>query len=137
MKPRIEKKLSKKLAEILNSVRGFTPKDVWIDQELELHQVYYAYKNEKPLSPKQKRANYQQRVRVNGMPSIGGGLDYWGECQDWNSVLYCAREFLIWTMFDISPFDEKTCHGGYPIVNMRLTGKNVIFLARKYVESKP
>ncbi len=132
MKPRIEKKLSKRLAKILSNVRGFTDKDVWIDSDLELFPRHYASRNKVALTPKQKRQNYEQRVSVNNMPSIVGGVDYWGEGEDWNSVFDAATQMLIWSMFEIEPFDEKTCKGGFPIINIKLTGKNVVSLARAY-----
>ena len=132
MKPRIEKKLSKKLARILRNVRGFTSKDVWIDSELELFEPHYEWSNKGPLTSKQKRQNHQQRVRVNHMPSVGGGVDYWGEGQDHESVLYAAKEMLCWEMFELEPFDQETCKGGYPMITMKLTGKNVLALAREY-----
>lgn len=136
MKPRIEKKLSKKLATILAHIQGFTPKDVWIDTELELFPIHYALNNNGVLTPKQKRRNYEQKVRVNNMPSIGGELDYWGEGTDFFSVLTCARETLPWSMFEIKPFDVNTMEGGYPIITMKLTGKNMIALARAYAARK-
>ena len=134
MKPRIEKKLSKKLARILCKVRGFTDKDVWIDSDFEIWPRHYASRYGKPLTSKQKRQNYERRVSVNCMPSIGGGVDYWGEGEDWHSVLYVAQDFLVWEMFEIEPFNEETCKGGYPVVNKKLTGKNVIALAKDCAE---
>ncbi|QNF19605.1 hypothetical protein FT688_02985 [Aeromonas hydrophila] len=80
MKPRIEKKLSKKLHAILGNLLG----EVWIDKELELHQPHWRWRNgddRPPLTGNQERQNRQMRVSVNNMPSIGGGLDYWGKAK--------------------------------------------------------
>lgn len=131
MKPRIEKKLSKRLAIILKNVRGYTPKDVWIDNDYELWPKYYAEKS-KPLTSRQKRKNYQQRVRVNNMPSVGGGVDYWGEGEDYYSVFASVKDALPWVSFECEPYDPETDCGGYPIVTVRFTGKNVIALAKQW-----
>ncbi|MDI5830657.1 hypothetical protein [Shewanella xiamenensis] len=139
MKPRIEKKLSKKLAAILKNVRGFTPKDVWIDKEYsnEACDIHWTYNNQNGLTSKQKRENWQRTgVRVNNMPSVGGGLDYWGEAYDVYSVLESAIGVLKWVMFPCDEFDIDTGKGGWPIVNVRLTGKKVIDLAKRYANGE-
>lgn len=136
MKPRIEKKLSKRLANILYETQGFTPKDVWVDSEYELFPVHYRHQNNGMLTAKQKRKNYEQRVRVNHIPSVGGGLDYWGEGCDSHTVFRAATEMLIWSMFIPAPFNMDDCSGGYPIVTIKLTGKNVVGLAKKYASQK-
>jgi len=59
MKARIEKKLSKRLVLIHPALY----RDAWIDEDIS------------------ERA-YEQGVRVSHYPSVGGGLDYWGEGQD-------------------------------------------------------
>ena len=59
MNPRIEKKLSKRLVLIHPALyRG-----AWIDEDI-------------------SESSYEQGVRVSHCPSVGGGLDYWGEGQD-------------------------------------------------------
>ncbi|MFM5223947.1 hypothetical protein ACET93_01890 [Aeromonas veronii] len=128
MKPRIEKKLSKKIHAILGNLLG----EVWIDNELELHQRHYRHHNRdnSPLTGKQKRENWQMRVSVNHMPSIGGGLDYWGKGQDWHSVLRGAKDALPWC------FGKKTDpdgpHGGWPLLKAKMTGIWVIKHAKLY-----
>lgn len=135
MKPRIEKKLSKRLSSILSDVRGFTLKDVWIDDDVERFAVHYKYQNKDGvLTSKQKRQNYEQNVSVNNIPSIGGGLDYWGEANEHYSVFEAAKDMLVWAMFDCEPVDPETLEGGWPDVTIKLTGKNVVALAKKYVE---
>lgn len=139
MKPRIEKKLSKKLAKILKNVRGFTPNDVWVDNEYssDAFDIHWKHNNPNCLTSKQKRQNWQRtRVSVNNMPSIGGGLDYWGEGTDWISVFECAKEMLRWKMFTIEPYDFESDKGGWPIVNVRLTGEKVINLAKRYANGE-
>ena len=108
MKPRIEKKLSKKLSEILGGLEGF--KEIWIDKELELLRIHYKWHGKGAngeLTPRQKRQNYQQNVRVNCMPSIGGYADYWGETTDIHSVFYVAKEFLTWGGFYIKEYEPE------------------------------
>lgn len=130
MKPRIEKKLSKKLHAILGNLLG----KVWIDNELELHQPHWRWRHgsddRPPLTGNQERQNRQMRVSVNHMPSIGGGLDYWGEGQDWHSVLYIVKSALPWH------FGEKTDHdgphGGWPQLKAKMTGIWVIKHAKLY-----
>lgn len=139
MKPRIEKKLSKKLAKILKNVQGFKPKDVWIDGDYasESFPIHWDCDHTNGLTSKQKRQNWQRmRVSVDNMPSVGGGLDYWGEGTDFSSVFESACELLRWEMFPCSEFDIETCKGGWPIVNVNLTGKKIIELAKAYVAGK-
>ncbi|AYO63737.1 hypothetical protein WH06_01950 [Aeromonas salmonicida subsp. salmonicida] len=129
MKPRIEKKLSKKIHAILGNLLG----EVWIDNELELHPPHYRWHRCKDcprLTGKQERENRQMRVSVNHMPSIGGGLDYWGERQDGNSVLCVAKEDLPW--FFAKKTDHAGPHGGYPQLKARVTGDWVIKHAKLY-----
>lgn len=78
MKPRIEKKLSKRLVEIAPNLF----KDAWIDRDFELWQKFWPHHYGGKLTSKQKRANMQQKVRVNNVYSVGGGVDYWGEGMD-------------------------------------------------------
>lgn len=135
MKPRIEKKLSKKLSKILRNVRGFTPKDVWIDKyySSESFQIHWDCDSQEGLSSKQKRQNWQRmRSNVDNMPSIGGDLDYWGEGTDYSSVFDCAVEMLSWKMFPVEPYDTENNTGGWPAVNINLTGKAIINLAYRY-----
>lgn len=129
MKPRIEKKLSKKLHAILGNLLG----EVWIDKALELHQPHWRRRNgddRPPLTGNQERQNRQMRVSVNHMPSIGGGVDYWGEGQDWHSVLYVAQEVLLWSFGEKT--DSEGPHCGYPLLKAKMTGAWVIKHAKLY-----
>lgn len=133
MKPRIEKKLSKKLAEILKGQHGFEPARVWIDTEYatEKHKIHWEHNNRSGLTSKQKRQNYERLgVEVGNMPVIGGNLDYWGEATDVESVFLRARDAVCWWRF---PCKDEAGEPTYPQVNIRLTGKAVIDFARKYV----
>lgn len=79
MKPRIEKKLSKRLAVIFNGL--CIGRSVWIDREFERDR-HYAWPD-KPLTPAQVRHNQQNRVAVNHVPSVGGEYcSYAGDCSD-------------------------------------------------------
>ncbi|MFG0873921.1 hypothetical protein ACF8QD_09585 [Aeromonas media] len=129
MKPRIEKKLSKKLHAILGNLLG----KVWIDNELELHQPHWRYRHglddRPPLTGKQKRENWQMRVCVNHMPSIGGELDYWGEGTDWHSVLYFAKDALLWHFGEadeVVPGQDPDSINPWPKLKAKMTGIWVI-----------
>jgi hypothetical protein len=130
MKPRIEKKLSKKIHAILGNLLG----EVWIDDELELHQPHwrsrYGCDDRPQLTGKQKRKNRQMRVCVNHMPSIGGGFDYWGEGQDSHSVLWVAKEVLLWHFGKET--DEAGPYGGWPLLRAKMTGAWVIKHTKLY-----
>lgn len=129
MKPRIEKKLSKKLHVILGDLLG----KVWIDNELQLHQPHWRYRHgpddRPPLTGKQKRENWQMRVCVNHMPSIGGELDYWGEGTDWHSVLYFAKDALLWHFGEadeVVPGQDPDSINPWPKLKAKMTGIWVI-----------
>ena len=131
MKPRIEKKLSKKLAEILREQQGFKPNQVWIDGEYDLCSIHYKWNNPNGFTSKQNRQNLERTgVTVNHMPSVGGGLDEWGEGCESETVFSAASECVCWWCF---PCEDEAGEPTYPQVNIRLTGKAVIQLARKYV----
>lgn len=134
MKPRIEKKLSKKIHAILGNLLG----EVWIDNELELHQPYYRWHRCKDcprLTGKQERQNRQVRVSVNHMPSIGGGLDYWGEGEDWHSVLYVAKDVLLWHFGEadeVAPGQDPDTINPWTKLKANMTGAWVIKHAKLY-----
>jgi hypothetical protein len=133
MKPRIEKKLSKKLAEILKEKQGFKPNQVWIDDEYadDICSIHYKWNNPNGFTSKQKSQNLDRTgVAVNHMPSIGGAADEWGEGTDYETVFVRAQDAICWCCF---PCEDEAGEPTYPQVNIRLTGKAVIQLARKYV----
>jgi hypothetical protein len=133
MKPRIEKKLSKKLHAILGNKLG----KVWIDDEKEWHEPHWRCRvdHRPPLTGKEKRQNWETKVRVSHIPSIGGGLDYWGEGEDWYSVLYSAREWLLWQVGEqVMRTDENGDEWpDWPRLKARMTGAWVIKHARIHV----
>lgn len=135
MKPRIEKKLSKKLAGIVGNKLG----KVWVDDEVDWPKPHWRDRfgdDRGPLTGKEERQNRQTRVSVNHMPSIGGELDYWGEGTDWHSLFYCAREWLLWDVgepqFTIGPEGDESPN--WPLVKERMTGAWVI---RNAIERAP
>lgn len=132
MKPRIEKKLSKKLVSIVGNKLG----KVWINDDVEWDKPYWRCRSgddRPPLTGNQERQNREQRVSVNHMPSIGGGLDYWGEAEDWYSVFYFAREWLLWELGEpqISIGPEGDELPDWPLVKERMTGAWVIRHAKE------
>lgn len=130
MKPRIEKKLSKKLHAILGNLLG----EVWIDNELELDQPHWRCRHgdsRQPLTSKQKRENWQMRVSVNHMPSIGGGFDdYLGDARDFGSVLWAAKEAFWWVFGEVTDVDGP--HSGWPLLKAKMTGIWLIKHAKLY-----
>lgn len=147
MKPRILKKLSKKLATISKNLpenKNFG--EVWIDSEFEiaLHMCDYFCSGSKDykIAPAWKKRKYwQTRVNVNNVPCIGGGVDYWGEGQDWSPVFGVAQEVLLWSFGEPTEYEMKDDEGnviceqpGWPKLNIKLNGKNVMKLARQYAE---
>ena len=123
MKPRIEKKISKKLAVILGDKFG----KVWIDTEIERWKPHYEHQNKGVLSPKQKRENYQQRVSVNNVPSVGGGTDYWGEGQDWHTLYRFAIGHLPWHI------DCDVSDGFWPAIKDRINARWALREALSYI----
>lgn len=134
MKPRIEKKLSKKLHAILGNKLG----KVWIDDEKEWYKPHWRSRfneDRPPLTGKEKRQNWETNVRVNHIPSIGGEPDYWGEGSDYHSVFSCAREWLRWNIGEpqYSIDEEGDVWTNWPKVKWRMTGAWVIKHARIHV----
>lgn len=84
MKPRIEKKLSKKLALLLAGTREYS--GIWVDDEFYRHPLYPSLNSGGVLTARQVRYNRESRVSVNHVHSIGGEADYWGEGTDHYTV---------------------------------------------------
>lgn len=78
MKPRIVKKLSKRLVEIAPSLFA----SAWVNNDVEFSTQHYAFQNNGALSSKQKRENLETLSGVNHIWSVGGDRDYWGEATD-------------------------------------------------------
>lgn len=128
MKPRIEKKLSKRLLQISPSLF----EDAWIDNEWEHWTKHYAH-NDETLTPRQIRENLQQRVSVNHVPSVGGGVDYWGEGQDAYTLWEAWTGYSHWAWewhgnFPDYPEDHEF-HGYPDTSSFRPTTRNLLKLA--------
>ena len=130
MKPRIKKKVSKKLAAILGNLIG----KVWIDNEYYLHERFWKANGER-LSGKHERINRSAKVCVNHMPVVGGGLDYYGEYNEPSTVEDYVRDVFAWTFF-LQKEEDELGRRGYPVITERMTGKWLIEKAREYAASK-
>ncbi len=109
MKARIEKKLSKKLAEIL----PFIFHHVWIDEEISVKA-------------------WKQGSRVSHVASVGGGCDEWGEGQDFFTVHEDFINQVMWHKPIFKPFPEGHEFEGMAMFNKnRMTGKYLIESAKK------
>ena len=117
MKARIEKKLSKKISEIVPKIY----KDAWVDDEI-------------------TELAWKQRARVSHIVSIGGELDCWGEGQDYCSVLVDFRRNYDWHRPIYNPYPEGHKWEGMPKRDKkRKTGRYLIKCANaiaKYHESR-
>lgn len=82
MKPRTEKKLSKRLVEVAPTLFS----DAWVDKDVEHHPKHYALNSGEVLTAKQKRENYDMLSSVNNVWSVCEGTDYWGEAADSHTV---------------------------------------------------
>ncbi len=112
MKARIEKKLSKKISEILPLMY----KDSWIDEDI-------------------TELSFKQGVRVSHIVSVGGGVDYWGEGQDYESVFDDFKSSYQWCRPIYNPFPDGHKWEGMPKPDKnKLTGKYLINCARKIAE---
>jgi len=130
--PRIIKKLSKRIVEILPK----TYKHAWVDGEHDYWQPHW--KNDQSdgkLTKKQIRENRVSRSRVNHVFSVGGELDYWGEGQDYYSVYrdFAANHdwFGVFGFRDIYLDSDNSVLGGYPNRDSkRMTGNRLIQIAK-------
>lgn len=125
MKPRIEKKLSKRLFQLAPKLFS----DAWIDNECDPRTKHFKHQNNGTLTPRQIRENWQQRVSVNHIPSIGGELDYWGEGTDWYTLWSWWKSNWEWHGdFEPYPDDHRFC--GLPNVEgFRPTTRNLLRIA--------
>lgn len=111
MKARIEKKLCKKIAEILpRKYYG----DAWLDKD------------------EPSELAYKQGSRVSGILCIGGGVDCWGEGQDGYTVLKSFIQVVDWCKPLHKPYPKGHELEHYPMpLGKRFTGKFLIECARK------
>lgn len=106
MKARIEKKLSKRLAELYPSLFG----KAWRDDEL-------------------SELAYEQRTSVRHVRSVGGGTDYWGEGMEAYTCWAGWRSMWMWHG-PFEPYPEGHQHAHYPDTKgFRPTTPNLLQLA--------
>lgn len=115
MKARIEKKLCKKIAEILPY--EFYGR-AWTDGEV-------------------TELAFNQGSRVSSILYVGGGVDYWGEGEDEYTVLEDFKSHVDWHPPIFNPWPQGHKWEGLPMPNKnRLTGKYLIECARKIANHK-
>lgn len=126
MKPRVEKKLSKKILTIFkNSERRDFQNDAersWIDNEFE-----GGYSPSFERTSKATREMQQSRVGVNNVPSIGGEFDsYSGDASEHYTLYAWAETQVLMDSMDWDSFDFEL--DAYPesAIRGRLTGKKVL-----------
>lgn len=138
MKPRIQKKLSKKALAIFAASprRDFqmSAERAWVDDEYEP-----PYVSRHEHGKRHELARRQARVRVNHIPSIGGEYDsYAGEGTDFETFYEHAREYV-----HMSSLNWDGCahweDGSWPECTLkgRLTGKLVLEQLRKRASGVP
>jgi hypothetical protein len=142
MKPRIEKKLSKKLSVILKESLGH----VWINDdyyEYEMLGVIRSYDKRNlieengSLTGLQERMYRNRKVSVNNVLSVGGEYDsYSGDSTEYYTVFVHAREIVAWEMHRVPYLETGGDEFAYPIPDIKksLTGKRVVELARLYAQ---
>lgn len=110
MKPRIEKKLSKRLLQIAPSLFN----GAWIDRDLMPEAWHHG-------------------VRVSHCYCVGGGTDYWGEGQDaytlWEA--WTGHSYWAWEWHGDFPDypDDHEFHGYPDTSSFRPTTRNLLALA--------
>lgn len=142
MKARTVKKLSKRLAEIL-APEKYQIKDrlfhpIWVDADYE-HPGYFWRHRTDEMTPKQRRAHLQSKTSVTNVPSVGGEYDsYAGDCSDHFTVLDVFSGHAAWlfgkqrtTVIKGGPMAGDVVPD-WPELNIKLTGKNLVALAKKY-----
>lgn len=137
MKPRILKKLCKKVREI--NPQAFA--DAWVDEEAfgwERYRRLWSRAEYQEARAKARRQHYATKSPISHCWMTGGDFDYWGEATEPHYLYDLALDEVMWkfgvettevvTDEDGSPVDEVT---GWPIPHKRLTGQEVL---KKYRE---
>lgn len=127
MNPRIEKKVSKRLVQIAPKLF----KGAWIDREVEWWPKYWKHDLNCDLTALEKKRNkLRENCRVNCVPSVGGGVDYWGEGEDYYTCFRWLCNNWAWVgEFPSFPLG----HESYPYPDtgkFKPTARNLIKLAR-------
>lgn len=118
MKPRIEKKLSKRLLQLAPSIFS----GAWVDREV-------------------MDSAWDCGVSVSHCYSVGGGLDYWGEGQDaytiWAAWTGCGMRGWEW-YGQFESYPEGHEFFGYPDTKrFKPTTRNLLKLAVQYEAKQP
>ena len=119
MKPRIEKKLSKKIVDLnIPSIRS-----AWLDKDFNGWGYRQLRKDLKKLSAKELRNHYDSRSTIQNVWVMGGKPDYWGEATEVETVFICATDYLYWEYGEIGEYSRL--YG-----KKRITGKLVMQLLK-------
>lgn len=106
MKARIEKKLSKRLVEIAPKLL----KGAWKDEEI-------------------SNLAEKQGTSIRHVYSVGGGVDYWGDGQDWQTAWKWWSNNWPWHG-DFPEYPSGHEHAHFPDVSgFKQTTKNILALA--------
>lgn len=129
MKPRILKKLSRRVYEIAGD--RF---DVPYRDEEPIGSLAYDFKvrPKAEVTAKVFRDHCNAMSNIRGCLVVGGGPDYWGEYDDPVTLFAAAKEAVLWEFgLPRSWKDaEGDLHPDWPSWPRRLTGKEVIRLLR-------
>lgn len=120
MKPRIVKKLCKKVQAIMANDPRF--ERAWQDEEPIGYMAYGHLwaKDYANASAKKKRSHYHGRSNIRHCWMLGGEPDYWGEATDPCFLIDIARDMVLWE-FGSNGDDEN-----WPEPHKRLTGREVL-----------
>lgn len=139
MKPRIIKKLSKKIVQMGHPIA----KHAWLDNEFEYWGYYLVGDRKNTATAKQLRKHYDSMSTINNVWSIGGEKDYWGEPTDFYPVYHKASDYVLWKYGKPTVgkwVDPANGHiiaevADWPVMKKRITGKLVISLLKAEIES--
>jgi len=126
MKPRIVKKLSKKIVQMNHS----TAKYAWLNNEFEGwgYQLYGEYK--KTATAKQLRRHYYSKSTINNVWFIVRETYYWCEETDFYPVYEYACGYILWKYgVPAKAVDD------WPVMKKRITGKLVVSLLRAEIKA--
>lgn len=119
MKPRIEKKLSKKLFRIIGNKLG----KVWINSEVDWgfgHQEHH---------------RHSRVVSINNVPSVGGGFSC-GEQNRSETLLSCVKNHLLFKLGEPRTYfnEDGDEYPDTPFLKKKMTGLWVMKQARKHLQ---
>lgn len=119
MKPRIEKKLSKKLFKFIGNKLG----KVWINDEVDWGLVGH-----------QERYRHNSTVSINHVPCVGGGFCC-GELKRCETLLGCVKDWLLFDLGEKRVFvdEDGDEHPDTPFLKDKMTGLWIMKQARNRV----